>query len=69
MISKAPTGAEAVELWDAVKKLATMSGMAELKRSNLSVSLRGDTIRVAPYLYNNGKDMDALVYTLETALK
>ena len=42
---------------------------AELKRSNLSVSLRGDTIRVAPYLYNNGKDMEALVYTLETALK
>ena len=34
VISKAPTGAEAVELWDAVKKLATMSGMAELKRSN-----------------------------------
>jgi len=34
VISKAPTGAEAVELWDAVEKLATMSGMAELKRSN-----------------------------------
>ena len=34
VISKAPTGLEAVELWDAVEKLATMSGMAELKRSN-----------------------------------
>jgi 2-hydroxychromene-2-carboxylate isomerase len=34
VISKAPTGVEAVELWDAVEKLATMSGMAELKRSN-----------------------------------
>jgi hypothetical protein len=34
VISKAPTGTEAVELWDAVEKLATMSGMAELKRSN-----------------------------------
>ena len=34
VISKAPTGSEAVELWDAVEKLATMSGMAEIKRSN-----------------------------------
>ena len=34
VISKAPTGTEAVELWDAIEKLATMSGMAELKRSN-----------------------------------
>ncbi|MFK7917426.1 MAG: hypothetical protein AB8G14_05065 [Ilumatobacter sp.] len=33
VISKAPTGNEAVELWDAVEKLAT-SGVAELKRSN-----------------------------------
>lgn len=34
VISKAPTGEEAVVLWDAVETLATMSGMAELKRSN-----------------------------------
>ncbi len=34
VISRAPRGAEAVELWDAVETLATMSGMAELKRSN-----------------------------------
>jgi hypothetical protein len=34
VISKAPRGVEAVELWDAVEKLATMSGVAELKRSN-----------------------------------
>ena len=33
VISKAPTGAEASELWDAVEKLA-YSGVAELKRSN-----------------------------------
>lgn len=42
---------------------------AELERSHLSVSLRGDTIRVAPYLYNTAQDMDALVHTLEIALK
>ena len=34
VISKAPTGDEALTLWDAVETLATMSGMAELKRSN-----------------------------------
>jgi hypothetical protein len=34
VISKAPRGTDAVELWDAVEKLATMSGMADLKRSN-----------------------------------
>lgn len=33
VISKAPKGQEAVDLWDAVEKLAT-SGVAELKRSN-----------------------------------
>ncbi len=33
VISKAPTGEKASELWDAVEKLAT-SGVAELKRSN-----------------------------------
>jgi len=33
VISKAPKGEEASELWDAVEKLAT-SGVAELKRSN-----------------------------------
>jgi 2-hydroxychromene-2-carboxylate isomerase len=34
VISKAPTGDDALRLWDAVETLATMSGMAELKRSN-----------------------------------
>jgi 2-hydroxychromene-2-carboxylate isomerase len=34
VISKAPTGGDALKLWDAVETLATMSGMAELKRSN-----------------------------------
>jgi hypothetical protein len=33
VISKAPTGPDAVELWDAIEKLA-ISGVAELKRSN-----------------------------------
>ena len=33
VISKAPTGVEALELWDDVEKLAS-SGVAELKRSN-----------------------------------
>ncbi len=33
VISKAPTGTEASELWDAVERLAR-SGVAELKRSN-----------------------------------
>ncbi len=33
VISKAPRGREALELWDAVEKLAA-SGVAELKRSN-----------------------------------
>jgi len=33
VISKAPKGEEASELWDAIEKLAT-SGVAELKRSN-----------------------------------
>jgi 2-hydroxychromene-2-carboxylate isomerase len=34
VISKAPRGEEAVKLWDAVKVIATSSGMSELKRSN-----------------------------------
>ncbi|MEM8621570.1 MAG: DsbA family protein [Actinomycetota bacterium] len=34
VISKAPRGEEALTLWDAVETLATMSGLAELKRSN-----------------------------------
>jgi len=33
VISKAPRGEEALKLWDAVETMATMSGMAELKRS------------------------------------
>lgn len=33
VISNIPRGGEALKLWDAVETLATMSGMAELKRS------------------------------------
>lgn len=34
VISRIPRGEEAVTLWDAVEIIATMSGVAELKRSN-----------------------------------
>lgn len=34
VISKAPVGDDALKLWDSVETLATMSGVAELKRSN-----------------------------------
>lgn len=40
VISEAPTGDDAVELWDAVEKLAT-SGVAELKRSNRAAPVFG----------------------------
>ena len=33
VISKAPRGDQAVQLWDAIETLATTSGVAELKRS------------------------------------
>jgi 2-hydroxychromene-2-carboxylate isomerase len=33
VIAKAPKGQDALKLWDAVETMATMSGMAELKRS------------------------------------
>ncbi len=33
VIAKAPKGEDALKLWDAVETMATMSGMAELKRS------------------------------------
>ena len=34
VLSKAPRGQAAVDLWNAVELIATTSGMAELKRSN-----------------------------------
>jgi hypothetical protein len=34
VISKAPRGADAVKLWDAIELIATTSGVSELKRSN-----------------------------------
>jgi hypothetical protein len=34
VIAKAPRGADALKLWDAVETVATTSGMAELKRSH-----------------------------------
>jgi hypothetical protein len=33
VISKAPTGADAVTLWETVRTLASFPGFAELKRS------------------------------------
>ncbi len=47
VISKAPKGAEAVELWDAVEKLAT-SGVAELKRSNRAAT----RLHLTPHLHS-----------------
>ncbi len=35
-----------------------------LRRRQISVSMRGDAIRVAPHLYNDRADMDALVEAL-----
>ena len=34
VLSRAPRGQDAVELWNAIELIATTSGMAELKRSN-----------------------------------
>ena len=35
-----------------------------LERDNVLVSLRGDVLRVAPHLYNNARDIDALIDAL-----
>jgi selenocysteine lyase/cysteine desulfurase len=38
---------------------------AALERRRISVSVRGDAIRVAPHVYNGADDIDALIGTLE----
>ena len=35
-----------------------------LESDNVLISLRGDVLRVAPHLYNNGRDIDALIDAL-----
>ena len=41
---------------------------AALDRRRISVSLRGDAVRVAPHLYNRTADLDALAEALEEAI-
>jgi len=38
-----------------------------LKESNVFVSIRGDSIRVSPYLYNDLNDIERLFEVLRTA--
>ncbi len=42
---------------------------SELLRRNISVSLRGDAIRVSPHVYNNDRDISALREALEAATR
>ncbi|MEX0599270.1 MAG: aminotransferase class V-fold PLP-dependent enzyme, partial [Rhodothermales bacterium] len=39
----------------------------ELARKNVSVSVRGTAVRVAPHVYNDDRDVDALIDALEAA--
>jgi selenocysteine lyase/cysteine desulfurase len=40
----------------------------ELRESGVYVSVRGDSLRVTPHLYNNDADVDRLMHTLEQAI-
>ena len=40
----------------------------ELRESGVHVSVRGDSLRVTPHLYNNDADVDRLMHTLEQAI-
>ena len=42
---------------------------AELAEQDVSVSLRGTAVRVAPYLYNRPEDLDALVTAIRNVLR
>jgi selenocysteine lyase/cysteine desulfurase len=45
------------------------AGLPErLAREQVYVSLRGDSLRVTPHLYNNDADVDRLLGVLERAL-
>ena len=49
-----------------VRESADIARLAErLRERHVSVSLRGDAIRVAPYLYNNAADTEALLDALD----
>ena len=39
-----------------------------LDEHNVFVSLRGDSIRISPHVYNNAEDIDALIAALDSAL-
>ncbi len=39
-----------------------------LDEHNVSVSLRGDSIRISPHVYNDAEDIDALIAALDSAL-
>ena len=38
--------------------------LQELQDRKIIVSIRGDGVRVSPYLYNTADDIDALIYAL-----
>jgi selenocysteine lyase/cysteine desulfurase len=40
---------------------------ARLKEARVFVSIRGDSIRIAPHLYNDGNDIDRLFEVLRAA--
>jgi selenocysteine lyase/cysteine desulfurase len=42
--------------------------VAELAKARVHVSIRGESIRVAPHLYNTAEDLDRFINTLETGL-
>jgi selenocysteine lyase/cysteine desulfurase len=39
-----------------------------LQRGNIYVSIRGNSIRIAPYLYNTNKDVDRLFTVIKQSL-
>jgi selenocysteine lyase/cysteine desulfurase len=41
---------------------------AELAKARVHVSIRGESIRVAPHLYNTAEDLDRFFTSLETGL-
>ena len=43
--------------------------LQELQKNKVFVSLRGDSIRVSPHVYNDEKDIDALIAVLKTQNK
>ena len=42
--------------------------LEELKKYKVYVSVRGDSLRVTPHLYNNDADVDRLMHALEQTI-